>query len=134
MKYFVAICVFLLSNSAVAQWELDKIEAPAEYENIHVHHLTSDSLGSAFLIWVKKNVQSHLHQAHTESIYVLEGTGSMTVGDSIFDIQAGSFIFVPFGTYHAVTVTSEIPLKVLSNQSPKFLGKDRIFAGQLRKE
>jgi mannose-6-phosphate isomerase-like protein (cupin superfamily) len=134
MKYFFTLSAFLLSSSLFAQWDLNSIETPAEYENVYVHKLASDSLGSAFLIWVKKDVQSHLHRAHTESIYVIEGIGTMTVGDSIFDIHAGSFIFVPFDTFHSVEVTSEIPLKVLSNQSPQFLGKDRIFAGQLKRE
>lgn len=134
MKYVLAVLALLFTSHAFSQWDLHEIEAPQGYENIHVHQLASDSLGSSYLIWVKKDVRPHQHLVHTESIYVLDGTGVMTVGDSIFDIQAGSFIFVPFGTTHSVTVNSDTPLKVLSNQSPQFLGKDRIFAGQIWRE
>jgi mannose-6-phosphate isomerase-like protein (cupin superfamily) len=134
MKHlFTAIALFVV-GSLFAQWNLNTIEAPQEFESIYVHKLSSDSLGSSFLIWVKEDVRSHQHKVHSESIYVLEGAGRMTVGDSIFNIQSGTFIAVPSGTYHSVTVTSDIPLKVLSNQSPQFLGKDRIFAGQIRRE
>ncbi|MCB0761574.1 MAG: cupin domain-containing protein [Flavobacteriales bacterium] len=129
---FLLLCL-LASWDAHAQWDLSDVLPPTEFENIHVEKLASDSLGTVFIIWVKSEVKSHLHQVHTESIYVLEGTGTMTVGDSTFTIHPGSFIFVPHETLHDVVVTSEAPLKVISIQSPEFKGKDRIFAGQLKR-
>ena len=63
---------------------------------------------------------------HTEQVYVLEGGGSMTLGDSTFSIKAGDLILIPMGTPHSVITTTDVPLKVVSIQSPKFDG-DRIW-------
>ncbi|HRH39186.1 MAG TPA: cupin domain-containing protein, partial [Flavobacteriales bacterium] len=72
-------------------------------------------------------VAPHFHQHHTEHVVVLEGTAVMTLGDSTFTIAAGSTIAIPMGTVHAVTTTSNVPLRVISVQSPQFDGTDRVF-------
>ena len=41
--------------------------------------------------------------------------------------EKGDIIFIPMNTVHSLKVTSSIPVKVLSVQSPRFDGKDRIF-------
>ena len=98
------------------------------FDNIHVEKLYTDSLSSSFVVWVKGFVPSHKHENHTESIYVEEGKAIMKLGEDSFVIQKGDYIVIPFNTYHSVEeVVSEIPLKVLSIQSPNFVGKDRVF-------
>ncbi len=94
-------------------------------DNIRVHKLGEDEHASEFVIWVKNNVPLHIHRHHTEIIYILDGEGVMRIGDEKRTIQKGDYIRVPEGTPHGVTVTSEDALKVLSVQTPKFLGKDR---------
>ena len=58
---------------------------------------------------------------------VLEGTGDMYLGGKTFKISKGDHLIIPPNTAHAVITTSKTPLKVLSVQSPQFLGNDRIF-------
>jgi mannose-6-phosphate isomerase-like protein (cupin superfamily) len=96
------------------------------YANIHVKKISEDSLHSTFVIWIKQGVKGHYHQYHSEQIIVLEGTGTMSLDTSTFEISAGMHFTIPMGTPHAVVTTSDIPLKVLSIQSPRFDG-DRIF-------
>jgi quercetin dioxygenase-like cupin family protein len=99
-----------------------------DYENIYVQKIAEDSLQSSFIIWVKKEVKEHYHAEHTENIYVLSGRGQMTVGDSSYNIKKGDFITVLKGERHSVVkVHGRRPLKVLSIQSPRFDGADRIF-------
>jgi len=102
---------------------------PAEtsFENIHVLPLESDSLTSSFIIWVKSEVRAHYHRYHTEQVIVLEGEGIMQLGGKSLKVVAGDFITIPKNTVHSVQTTSEQPLKVLSIQSPRFTGEDRIF-------
>ena len=95
------------------------------FSNIFSSTLFSDSLVSSFMIWIRSEVPPHLHEHHSEHVYVLEGSGEMILGDSSFTIRRGDFIFIPAGTLHAVKVSSASPVKVLSIQAPEFDGSDR---------
>ena len=100
---------------------------PTDFENVHVEKLFSNKQASSFKIWVKKGVKAHKHLVHTEHVYVLEGTGMMTLASDTLTVKPGDVIFIPENTVHSVRVTSEIPMVVLSIQAPEFLGKDRVF-------
>lgn len=104
-----------------------KIIPEKSYENVTIQELYSDENSSYFIIWIKKDVVSHAHKEHSEGIIVLEGEGVMTVGKETFDVKLGDHFVIPKNVYHSVKVTSDIPLKVISVQSPKFEGKDRVF-------
>ena len=125
--------ILCLLNVKAQVTNINEMQPPADLENIHVEKLASDSLSTSFVIWVKQQVKSHYHAFHTETLYVLEGTGVFNLGEKVINLGPGDFIEIPKGTYHSVYVTSSIPMKVLSVQAPEFHGKDRIFAGQLKK-
>ena len=110
-----------------AQSELNALQPDGEYDNVTNKKIYSDSLTTSFVIWVKKDVPLHKHAFHTEQILVLEGTAQMRIGEVWFDIKPGDWLTVPKNTPHAVKVTSAVPLKVLSIQSPEFKGDDRIL-------
>ena len=132
---FISLLVILGLSAFAQQKELpikhtekiSELEAPKDLENIHVHKLCTDDHATSFVIWVKQAVKSHKHENHSETLYVLEGKGEMTVGDHTFEIEKGDFFNIPKGTYHSVVVTSKKPMKVISVQAPEFIGKDRIF-------
>ncbi|MEH6467049.1 MAG: cupin domain-containing protein, partial [Porticoccus sp.] len=118
--------LFCLSHANADKLVLSDITPPADLENIHVVKISSDAHSTDFIVFVKQQVSLHKHLVHTETLYVLEGSGAFQLGEESFDIGPGDYINVPEGTPHAVTVTSSIPLKVLSVQAPEFLGKDRV--------
>lgn len=105
----------------------DSIGAKTVSDNVYNKALFSDSLASSFVIIIKKEVRLHKHLHHSEHVVVLEGKGQMTLGIKGFEIKKGDVVFIPKNTTHAVVSTGDVPLKVLSIQSPKFDGKDRIF-------
>ena len=121
-----SLCSLVLTSSAQHFANLNELK-PADFDNIHVQKLEEDSLNSSFAIWVKKEVAAHYHENHTETITVLEGTATMTLGNEEFQIATGSVVFIPKGTIHSVQVSSKSPLLVISVQSPFFDGSDRIF-------
>jgi quercetin dioxygenase-like cupin family protein len=124
------LLLFLLSVAPIfgqAQFSFNELFPEDDYENISVKKLYGDSLATGFLIWVKDTVASHSHNWHSESIVVIDGSARMYMDDTIQDINAGDVLFIPKQTWHAVKVTSDEPLKVLSVQSPGFYGKDREF-------
>lgn len=128
MKHVFVLFAFLLPVFAFSQdhQSLDTVNAPASTENIYNRPLYSDSLSSSFVIIVKKQVKKHLHAHHSEQVYVISGEADMLLGDSIIHIKPGDLIFIPKNTPHAVTVTSTVPLKIISIQSPYFDGTDRV--------
>ena len=100
---------------------------PSSNTNVEVVTLASGAHSSEFLIFIRSAVPNHIHEVHSESIYVLEGTGMMRIAQETVAIAAGDFIHVPKGEVHGVKVTSTSPLKVLSIQAPEFHGADRIW-------
>ena len=129
MKFncFLFLVSLVLSVQVYAErLVISDIVPPANFENIHVVKLASDSFSTDFIIFVKNVVPLHKHVEHSETIYVLEGKAQMQLGDQSIEIVAGDYIRVPRGTAHGVKVLSSVPLKVLSVQAPEFFGKDRV--------
>jgi quercetin dioxygenase-like cupin family protein len=131
MKIILVFLLFVFTQIAYSQEHIcfDSLQPVESYANISVQELDADSLVSTFSIWVKKEVRSHKHEFHSETIYVVSGTGKMTVGEKSFVIKTGDYVFIPKNTFHALTVTSEEPVQVLSVQAPYFDGSDRVFQG-----
>ena len=129
MKGLLIITLLLIQQIVSAQTVsiVDLRPDSTNYDNIHVKRISSDSLSSTFAIWIKLKVKMHKHINHTEHVYVLEGKGNFTIGDKSKSIKKGDFITIPRNTWHGVEVASEIPLKVISVQSPEFKGLDRIY-------
>ncbi|OUR86963.1 hypothetical protein A9Q81_27270 [Gammaproteobacteria bacterium 42_54_T18] len=125
---WIVLLVGIIGAGAVHadKLSLTEIVAPADLENIHVVKVASDKNASDFVVFVKQQVPLHKHVSHSESIYVLEGTGTFRLGDKTLSIGPGDYVKVPEGTPHSLTVTSTIPLKALSIQAPEFFGKDRV--------
>src|SRR5262245_33094437 len=48
----------------------------------------------------------HVHAEFEESFYVLDGTFTVTVGDETVEATAGTYVLVPRGTAHTITVAA----------------------------
>ena len=101
-----------------------------EFENISVKQLSTNNEATTFAIWIKKKVKLHKHVYHTENVIVEEGKGDFQLGDSVYQVKKGDVIVIPKDTWHGVIVNSKETMKVISVQSPQFLGKDRIFKNE----
>lgn len=120
---------FVMTSTAMhAQTVLSSsaLECPPGEGSVRSRTLSSDSLSTSFLLCIHGGVKPHLHAYHTEHVHVLDGSGTMLLGDSIFTIAKGSFISIPRGTPHAVRVSGDGPLRVISVQAPFFDGSDRV--------
>jgi quercetin dioxygenase-like cupin family protein len=63
-------------------------------------------------------IPPHTHLREHESVYVLEGSVAVRVGDDVFDAGVGDFVFAPRGLPHAISATSDTPPRFLSVASP----------------
>ena len=129
MKKLMILMVALVSLSVFAQdiLKLKKEKPNKAFENILVKKLNDGKEQTSFMIWVKDEVKLHKHNFHIENVYVVAGKGEFRLGDKTFQIKKGDYINIPKNTPHAVKVTSRRPMQVLSIQSPKFNGIDRVF-------
>jgi mannose-6-phosphate isomerase-like protein (cupin superfamily) len=129
MKQLLLFAAFSAAATVSGQGLLnpDTIAINSNFDNIHVKELFSDSLVSSFMIFVKKEVKAHKHLEHSEHVYVLEGEGELLLGEKAINIKPGDLIFIPKNTVHALKVTSEMPMKVISVQAPFFDGTDRVL-------
>ena len=96
-------------------------------EEIHVSPLANDKNASSYVIWIKSGVKAHFHAVHTEYVHILGGEGIMFLGMEERKVSEGDLIVIPTNTVHSVEVTSTIPMKVISIQTPEFKGQDRVF-------
>ena len=129
IKNLILFTLLLINTPAFAQeiTNLDTIQPNKEFENIFIKKLDTDTNSTSFVIWIKKSVKPHKHESHSELITVIDGHGIMTIDKNSFTIKPGDYFRIPENTFHSLEVKSDLPVKVLSVQSPQFLGKDRIF-------
>lgn len=60
----------------------------------------------------------HRHTSCDESFYVLEGTLTAKVADSIYTLPTGSYILIPQGTPHGQANFGTVPVKLLLTIQP----------------
>ncbi len=128
---FLIFFLIILTKSFYSQEFVSSIQnlkpIDIEFDNISVKQLSTHKEATTFAIWIKKKVRLHKHIYHTENVIIEEGKGEFQLGDSIYMVKKGDVIVIPKDTWHGVIVNSVQPMKVISIQSPEFLGKDRIF-------
>lgn len=69
----------------------------------------------------------HYHPLTEEIYYILEGTGSMRVGDEICEVGPGDAIAIPPGAVHSICTTSDLPLKFLCCCAPGYEHEDTVL-------
>ena len=133
MKIYTLFTLFLMmfTKTVLTQEFISSIQHikpdDIEFENISVKQLSTHKEATTFAIWIKRKVKLHKHVYHTENVIIEEGEGEFQLGDSIYKVKKGDVIVIPQDTWHGVIVNSKETMKVISIQSPQFLGKDRIF-------
>ena len=130
MKIFLLINFFFSINYFLAQefiLSFNNLKPEKKFDNINIKKTSSDINSTTFAIWIKKTVRIHKHENHIENVYVTKGKGDFLLGDSIYKIKKGDLIVVPKNTWHGVKVNSKKTMKVISIQSPEFIGNDRVY-------
>lgn len=111
-------------------WAAETISAQV----IHTSEMTGDALGPANAIGFRSktfmiadgatisiqdgNVPKHMHPNTNEIQYVLEGTGTIWLGDKEVTVKPGDLIVIPKGTAHAGTKPEGRPFKSIAIKTP----------------
>jgi quercetin dioxygenase-like cupin family protein len=76
-----------------------------------------------FIVQPKAKVPApHFHVAVDELLYVLEGTVTQTVGETVVELQPGDKCFIPRGVVHGFTNEHDVAFKVFCVLSPATIG------------
>ena len=73
------------------------------------------------------NVPKHIHPKTDEIQYIIEGSGSMWLGNERREFKPGSLIIIPKGTAHAGTIVSSGPVKAIAIKLPPQGKDDTVF-------
>lgn len=65
-----------------------------------------------------KGHERHTHPNSEEVLYVLDGTGTQTIGDEEREVSAGDMLYIPAGVEHSTENTSWEPLRFLAMYGP----------------
>jgi mannose-6-phosphate isomerase-like protein (cupin superfamily) len=131
----VSISAAFAAGAAVDQFVLPAIAAESiTAQVIHVPELTGDALGPANPIGFRSktfmtadgatisiqdgNVPRHMHPNTNEIQYILEGTGTIWLGDKEVTVKAGDLVIIPKGTAHAGTKPDGRAFKSIAIKTP----------------
>ena len=73
------------------------------------------------------NVKKHLHPMTDEIQFIIEGSGSMWLGNERKDFKPGTLIVIPKGVAHAGSIVSTGPVKALAIKIPPQPATDTVF-------
>ena len=101
---------------------------------IHTSEMTGDGLGPASPTGFRSkifmtadgatisiqdgNVPKHMHPRTNEIQYILEGTGTIWLGDKEVQVKPGDLVIIPKGTAHAGTKPDGRPFKAIAIKTP----------------
>lgn len=88
-----------------------------------INHNHNQSLAEA-VIPVKTETLLHKHITSEEIYHITQGQGEMTLGEKIFNVQAGDTICITPSTAHKIKNTGQSDLKILCCCSPAYSHED----------
>ncbi|MFT7646981.1 MAG: quercetin dioxygenase-like cupin family protein [Candidatus Poriferisodalaceae bacterium] len=54
-----------------------------------------------------QGTQEHFHKTQEEIYYIVEGSGSITIGDEVMQVSAGDMVFSPADVPHSIATADE---------------------------
>ncbi|SNT31378.1 Cupin domain-containing protein [Noviherbaspirillum humi] len=73
------------------------------------------------------NVAKHIHPKTDEIQYIIEGSGSMWLGNERKEFKPGTLIIIPKGTAHAGSMVANGPVKAIAIKIPPQPKDDVVF-------
>lgn len=97
-----------------SQWtEGPEKEAPEDYDNLHYIIAAMNEDGPTLIVWIKDRLPEEVHVDAIERFLVLEGSCEISFDGKVHSLKAGDYLAVPLHKPHTVTVTSDIPCKLI---------------------
>ena len=65
-----------------------------------------------------RKMRIHKHLKNDELIFIHKGEGSLTLGDSVYDVKTGDVVFIPRGEWHGLDNTGKNDLQMVFQYTP----------------
>jgi mannose-6-phosphate isomerase-like protein (cupin superfamily) len=133
--FILSVGVAFIAGAGLSRWLPPAKAADAMTAQVlHVPDLAGDALGPASPTGYRSkmfasadgmtisvqigNTPKHLHPNTNEMQYILEGTGTIWLGDKEVRVKPGDLIIIPKGTPHGGTKPDSAPFKAISLKTP----------------
>lgn len=87
------------------------------------HAAARQSLAEA-IVQPGQKTALHRHRSSEEIYHVTQGHGRMTLGDEVFEVEAGDTVCIAPGTAHRIQNLGNAPLRILCACSPAYADED----------
>ena len=81
-----------------------------------------DGVAEAYAGWIEVEpggaVPEHVHHSEAELVYVLAGSGDMTIDGQTYPVAPGMAVHIPPGAIHGFKVTSTMPVEAVQFYAP----------------
>ncbi len=131
---FSCVAVSILSYSALGQdkgnrppflvVDTTKVELTRTHTTQNIRFIaSSDQTGGATTVFETTEMPGyktnwHRHNQSEETFYVLEGVLTVKLGDQLYHLRAGSYVFIPRGTPHAQGNLTDMPVRFITTVTP----------------
>jgi mannose-6-phosphate isomerase-like protein (cupin superfamily) len=100
--------------SDYSEWlSREDMVVPDDFEDIYAKLLTHTPELTCAVVWIKEMAPQEVHDDEFEKFLIVEGSCTITVEEHQYELVAGDYLSIPLHKKHHVTVTSDIPCKVI---------------------
>ncbi len=89
--------------------------------------IARDAATSHHVVSIREAEVPHRHDRHDLLVVLLEGYGSMRLGDEVRAVGVGSILYIPRGTPHGFANHGVAPAVAYAVYLPAFDGADRVL-------
>jgi len=86
---------------------------PHDFDGLHARIIGYTPEVTTAIVWIKEMAPEEVHTNEYEKFLVLEGSCDITIGDGVHHLWPGDSLSIPLHQTHFVSVTSQIPCKVI---------------------
>jgi mannose-6-phosphate isomerase-like protein (cupin superfamily) len=86
---------------------------PPSFTDFHAKIIAHTPAALTAIVWIKDMAPTEVHDHEYEKFLVVEGTCTITIENEAHKLVPGDYLAIPLYKNHTVTVTSDIPCKVI---------------------
>ncbi|MEP6616401.1 MAG: cupin domain-containing protein [Ginsengibacter sp.] len=86
---------------------------PENFTDLHAKIIGYSREVTTAIVWINKMAPQEVHDRELEKFMILEGTCNITIDQDVYQLEPGDFLTIPLYKNHFVTVTSQIPCKII---------------------
>ncbi len=107
----------LTENARISDYEAwlnrEDMHLSIELEDVFAKIIGFTPEQTTAIVWIKEMAPDETHSDEFERFLIVEGTCDIQIGEEIHSLVPGDYLQIPLHVNHFVTVTSEIPCKVI---------------------